>query len=134
MEHNYEGFLISDDKALLKIDAICGFLSRSYWANQRPVETILKSIANSECFGIYDGDRQVGFARIVTDGATVYYLCDVYVDEAYRGTGVGKKLIEIITEHYEGMLGLLGTRDAHGLYEKYGFTRNAERFMLRKPR
>ncbi|WP_441874589.1 GNAT family N-acetyltransferase [Paenibacillus sp. 2TAB26] len=95
---------------------------------------IKKSINNSVCFGVYDGDKQVGFARVVTDFATMYYLCDVYIDEEYRGAGLGKKLVEVITEQFEGMMGLLGTLDGHGLYEKYGFMKNTERFMNRRPR
>ncbi|MBP1994551.1 GNAT family N-acetyltransferase [Paenibacillus eucommiae] len=134
MEQAYGDFIISDDKSLLKIETICDFLSRSYWANQRPVETTIKSIHNSICYGIYLGDKQVGYARIVTDWATIYYLCDVFIDEDYRGKGLGKKLVEIITEQYEGMMGLLGTLDAHELYEQYGFIRNTERFMNRRPR
>ncbi|MEK5057936.1 GNAT family N-acetyltransferase [Paenibacillus sp. FSL H7-0326] len=82
---------------------------------------------------MYYGDRQIGFARIITDWATVYYLCDVFIDEEYRGRGLGKKLIEVIIEEYEGMMGLLGTLDGHGLYEKYGFMKNTERFMNRRP-
>jgi GNAT superfamily N-acetyltransferase len=130
----YDEFLISDDKSMLKVDTICGFLSRSYWANKRPAEIIEKSINNSVCYGIYYGDRQVGFARVVTDRATIYYLCDVFIDEEYRGRGLGKKSIEVITEEFEGMMGLLGTLDGHRLYEKYGFMRNTERFMNRRPR
>ncbi|WP_374992074.1 GNAT family N-acetyltransferase [Paenibacillus sp. LHD-38] len=133
IEHFYGDYLISDNKELLKLDTICAFLSRSYWANQRSVETIVKSINHSVTYGVYHGDKQIGYARAVTDWATVYYLCDVFIDEEYRGTGVGKKLIQLITEEYEGILGLLGTLDAHGLYEKYGFKHNAERFMVRRP-
>jgi GNAT superfamily N-acetyltransferase len=131
MELLFDTFLISDDKAKLKMDTICSFLSRSYWGSKRTVEIIEKSISHSVCYGIYDGDRQVGFARVVTDWATVYYLCDVFIDEEFRGSGLGKKLVEVITEEYKDLNGLLGTLDGHGLYEKYGFKRNAERFMNR---
>ncbi|MGG1634581.1 GNAT family N-acetyltransferase [Paenibacillus sp. FSL K6-3182] len=134
MELLYDRFVISDDKSMLNIDTICSFLARSYWANKRSLEVIEKSINNSVCFGVYDGDKQIGFARVVTDFATMYYLCDVFVDEEYRGTGLGKKLVEVITEQFEGMMGLLGTLDGHGLYEKYGFMKNTERFMNRRPR
>lgn len=111
---------------------IFNFLSRSYWASQRTKETINKSIDNSVCYGIYDGNTQIGFARIVTDWATIYYLCDLFIDENYRGHGLGKKLIEAIITDFPGVMGLLGTKDAHGLYEQYGFVRNTERFMVRK--
>ncbi|HUC90400.1 MAG TPA: GNAT family N-acetyltransferase [Paenibacillus sp.] len=77
----------------------------------------------------------MGYARIVTDGATVYYLCDVFVLEEYRGQGVGKKLVEVIVEaeQYEYMTGILGTKDAHELYVQYGFEKDAERLMRRPP-
>lgn len=128
----YDEFLISDDKSKLKADTILGFLSRSYWANKRPAEITEKSIHNSVCYGIYDGERQVGFARVVTDWATIYYLCDVFIDEEYRGKGLGKKLVEVITEEYKEINGLLGTLDGHELYEKYGFKKNTERFMNKR--
>lgn len=135
MKINYNQFLISDDKSLLQLDTICGFLARSYWAERRSRETIAKSIENSLCYGIYDGGKQIGFARVVTDYATMYWLCDVYVDETYRGTGIGKKMIESITSSDElsGLSGILGTKDAHGLYEQYGFVRIPDRFMRKFP-
>jgi len=134
MELMYNEFLISDDKSRINVETVCEFLSRSYWANQRPKDTVIKSIRNSACYGIYHEDRQVGYARVVTDEATMYYLCDVFIDEEYRGKGLGKKLVEIIIEKYDGMMGLLGTLDAHGLYEQYGFMKNPERLMNRRPR
>ena len=82
-----------------------------------------KSIANSLCFGVYDGDRQMGFARVVTDYATFAWLCDVFIDAAYRGQGLGKQLVERIVAHPElqGMRNfILATRDAHELYRQYG--------------
>lgn len=95
----------------------------------------MKSIENSHCYGVYHQDKQVGFARVVTDEATVYYLCDVFVIPAYQGQGIGKKLVETITnaEKYEGMTGFLRTLDAHGRYEQYGFKREPENFMRRVP-
>jgi GNAT superfamily N-acetyltransferase len=134
MNHNYSEYLVSDDKSLIDVETVHGFLTRSYWANLRTIETLVKSIENSVCYGIYHNDKQIGFARIVTDWATVYYLCDVFIDEDYRGKGLGKKLVELITAEYEGIMGLLGTMDAHELYEQFGFNRNTERYMNRKPR
>ncbi|OBZ17851.1 GNAT family N-acetyltransferase [Paenibacillus sp. FJAT-27812] len=130
----YNEFLISDDKSLIDVDIVCKFLSRSHWANKRSAETIIKSIHHSICFGIYESRRQVGFARIVTDGATIYYLCDVFIDEEFRGKGLGKKLVELITKEYEGISGILRTLDAHSLYEQYGFKKDAERFMNSVPK
>ena len=133
MERRYDDYVISDDKTMLSLERIKNLLSNSYWAKNRPAEVILKSIENSVCYGIYYEKYQVGFARVVTDWVTVYYLCDVFIDEKYRGKGLGKKLIEIIVGEFEGMMGLLGTLDAHGLYEQYGFKKNSERLMNRRP-
>ncbi|QHT60195.1 GNAT family N-acetyltransferase [Paenibacillus lycopersici] len=135
MEIAFDTFVISDNKDKLDHAVIVDYLSRSYWANKRPEERILKSIANSVCYGVYEEGRQVGFARIVTDWATVFYLCDVFILEAYQGRGLGKRLIEAIVNapEYEGVAGLLGTRDAHGLYERYGFEQIEGRFMRRAP-
>ncbi len=127
-------YRISDDKTLVDRDVVCAFLSRSYWANHRTPDVIRKSIDNSVCYGIYHGNHMIGFARVVTDWATVYYLCDVFVDEHHRGHGLGKMLIETIVDDFPSMTGFLGTKDAHGLYEQYGFIRNAERFMIRQSR
>ncbi len=128
-----DSIVISTDSSLLDMDTIMGFLSKSYWANHRSRETIEKAIRNSMCYGVYDGGKQIGFARVVTDQATMYWLCDVFVDEAYRGQGIGKILIDTIvtSEALKGLNGILGTRDAHGLYEQYGFSRIQDRFMRR---
>ncbi|WP_019635457.1 GNAT family N-acetyltransferase [Paenibacillus fonticola] len=136
MEIYYNEFLISDHKERLDRHVIKGYLARSYWANRRPVDRIEKSIDNSVCFGIYKGPAQVGFARVVTDDATMYWLCDVFIDEDYRGQGLGKRLVEVITEseRFRNLMGLLGTRDAHELYEQFHFMRDHDRFMRRAPR
>lgn len=128
-------YKISTDKDLISVDRVSDLLSKSYWANQRGKEKIKESIKNSVCVGIYDPEKMIGFARIVTDHATMYWLCDVIIDEAYRGNGLGKKLIEFITgmEESKGLTGILATRDAHGLYEKYGFQREPEKYMRRNP-
>jgi GNAT superfamily N-acetyltransferase len=136
-----ENFSISTDKSKLDISVIHRFLSHSYWSENIPVEIIKKSIEGSMCFGLYDGDkqtlpagRQVGFARMVTDKATFAYLADVFVLEEYRGKGLSRWLMEVILAHpdLQGLRRiLLATRDAHGLYAKFGFTplNNPDRFM-----
>lgn len=136
MEIYYNEFLISDHKERLDMNVIKGYLARSYWANQRSADRIEKSISSSVCFGIYKGSAQVGFARVVTDDATMYWLCDVFIDEDYRGQGLGKRLVEVITEseRFRNLMGLLGTRDAHELYEQFHFIRDHDRFMRRAPR
>jgi GNAT superfamily N-acetyltransferase len=129
-------FLISTDPSLLDVPLIHDFLSnRSYWAAGRPLEVVRRSIENSLCFGLYESPgRQVGFARVVTDRATFAWLCDVFVLEEYRGRGLSKWLMECVMGHH-ALQGLrrvvLATRDAHGLYEQYGFTPLADpsRFM-----
>jgi GNAT superfamily N-acetyltransferase len=120
-------YVISTDPSMLDLDVVHGFLQRSYWASERPLETIKRSVEGSLNFGLYraNDQRQVGFARVVTDFATFAWLCDVFVDEAHRGQGLGVWLMETVVEHPElrcMRLWMLGTRDAHGLYEKIGFT------------
>ena len=126
---------ITTDKQLLDVELIHHVLVKeSYWARERTLEQIKKAIEHSICFGVYDGERQVGFARIVSDRATFAYLGDVFVIQEYQGRGIGKMLMEAIVAHPE-LQGLrrwvLATRDAHGLYEKYGFTplKHPERWM-----
>ncbi|MBM7865894.1 GNAT family N-acetyltransferase [Heliobacterium gestii] len=135
MELNCKDYLISTDKSLLDHETIYRFLASSYWANKRPTEAINKSIETSLCYGVYLGNRQIGFARVVTDFATMYWLADVIIDEEYRGRGIGKKLVETIvaSEELKGLNGILGTLDAHGLYEQYGFEKNVNRFMVKRP-
>ena len=135
MERFFGKYTISDDRGMLDLDAVRGFIERSYWGKTRPLERTYKAIDNSHCFGVYDSDRrQVGFARVVTDYATCYYLCDVYIDEAHRGEGIGKALVGAIVgmEELQGITGILATDDAFGLYEPFGFVREPER-MMRKP-
>lgn len=123
MDVENQSFQISDQKNLLQIDRICAMLATSYWANARSREAIEKSIQNSICFGVYSEGVQIGFARCVTDYATIFWLCDVIVDEAYRGRGIGKALLEAVSssDQLHGLGGILATRDAHGLYAQYGF-------------
>ena len=125
MENKHDKFIISDDPSRLDMDVICEFLSRSYWANKRPRDAIEKSIQYSLNFGVYDGERQIGFARVVTDRAVFAYLCDVFIHEEYRGQALGKWMMQCILAHPD-LQGLrrwcLLTQDAHGLYEQFGFT------------
>ena len=125
MEIIDNGFIYSDDKSKIDYAAVHHFLSTSsYWALEIPFKTVAKSIENSLCFGIYKDNRQVGFARWVTDAATFAYLADVYVESEFRGLGLSKKLMSLMLFH-EDLQGLrryqLATRDAHGLYEQFGF-------------
>ncbi len=137
--HPDEECRISTDKARLDVGLIHDFLSHSsYWAQGRPVEQVRTSIDHSLCFGAYDRQSQVGFARVVTDYATFAWLCDVFVLEPHRGQGVGKKLIQAVVEHptlRDLRLMILATRDAQGLYGQYGGFRAIEspdRWMIRR--
>jgi GNAT superfamily N-acetyltransferase len=132
-----DGYLISTDASMLDLEVVHGYLSKSYWAAGVPEDVVRRSIENSLCFGVYRGDEQAGFARVVTDRATFAYLADVFVLEEHRGQGIGKWLVEVILSHPE-LQGLrrwmLATRDAHDLYQRYAFTELARPgiFMERK--
>lgn len=139
-ESRRDDFVVSTDRTRLDADVIHGFLTNSYWAKGIPRETVARCLQHSLCFGVYDGSgAQVGFARVVTDFATVAYLGDVFVLETHRGHGLSKFMMECILGH-PALQGLrrwiLLTRNAHGLYEQFGFTplKSADRYMeLHRP-
>jgi GNAT superfamily N-acetyltransferase len=118
------GFEISTEERRLDRDAIHEFLRRSYWAAGIPRDVLDRSIDHALCFGLYEGPRQIGFARVITDRATFAYLSDVYVLEEYRGRGLATWLMEAVLSHPD-LQGLrrwmLATQDAHALYRKVGF-------------
>ena len=115
----------------MQIKKIFELLHDTYWARNRTIETVTDSIKNSLCFGIYKDNVQIGFARCITDYATTYWLCDVIIENSHRNLGLGKRLIKYIVEHdkLKSLYGILSTRDAHGLYEQYGFERESNGFM-----
>lgn len=123
MEWHREKYTINTDKAKLNVGMIHHFLyTTAHWAVGRPMRIVRKSIENSLCFGVYDGDDQVGFARMVTDGAIVGWICDMFILPPHRGIGLGRWLVECMMEHpdIQGLRRiLLNTRDAHNLYIKY---------------
>ena len=132
-------YSISTNSSLLNIEVVYNYLSKeSYWAFNIPREIVETSIKNSLCFGLYQDGIQIGFARLITDKATFAYLADVFIIEEVRGRGLSKWLMEVIQSHPE-LQGLrrwmLGTKDAHGLYEQFGWTVMDEdtrkRFMQR---
>lgn len=127
MVHEWQqgDYLITTDKKRLDIATIHGFLTTSYWAVGIPIEIVQRSIEHSLNFGLFQGEQQIGFARLITDYATYAYLADVFILEPYRGQGLSKWLMQVIVSHPD-LQGLrrwtLFTRDAHGLYKQVGFT------------
>lgn len=133
-EHTHQGFLFSTDKSKLNLNYIHQFLTNSYWAKGIPIDLVGQSIKNALCFGIYEDNKQIGFARVITDYTTFAYLADVFVDEAYRGRDLSKTLMTFILSFEEFRMlrrFILATRDAHGLYAQFGFTplKAPDRFM-----
>ena len=130
-------YRIVDGSENMKLEDIVRLLRMSYWAANRPDEIIETAVHKSSCYGVYaDGtDRLVGFARVISDYATSWYLCDVIIDPEYRGHGMGKALVSHIVSvpEYSTARGLLVTRDAHDLYRKYGFEVVNDRIMCRNP-
>lgn len=124
VEAQRERFTISTDPERLDIDRIADMLSRAYWAVGRPPARTRRALQNSLVFGLYEGERQVGLARVITDYSIFAYLCDVFIQEEYRAHGLGKWLIETILAHpdlRDVRRWVLVTNDAHELYKKYGF-------------
>ena len=129
-------YLITTDPARVDLAVVHGYLADSYWAKDIPLEKVRRSIEHSLNFSIYHGERQVGFARVITDYATFGYLGDVFVLEPHRGRGLSKWLMELVVAHpdLQGFRRwVLLTRDAHGLYQQFGFKAiaAAERYMER---
>lgn len=130
------GYTISNDKDKLDLLVIHDFLSnRSYWAKNRSYETVVRSVENSLCFGMYnESDTMIGFARVVSDCAVFAYIMDVFILEEYRNKGLGKKLMDGIMKHpdLQGLQRImLATKDAHEMYRKFGFkmTESADKLM-----
>lgn len=127
---------VTTDPTKVDREMVYGFLSQSYWAKGIPRQLLERAVANSLCFSLFDGNDQIGFARVVTDRATFAYLADVFVLPSHRGRGLSKLLMETIVAHPD-LQGLrrwsLVTLDAHGLYARYGFTplAKAEGYMER---
>ncbi|OUR63200.1 GNAT family N-acetyltransferase [Colwellia sp. 39_35_sub15_T18] len=123
-------YRITTDKEEMDVDAIHHYLSRSYWAEKMPKGVVAKAIENSLCFGVLleevsGVEKQVGFARLITDSATFAYLADVYILEEHRSKGLSKQMMKQIVKHpqLQGLRRImLATRDAHGLYAQFGFT------------
>ena len=122
MENTY--FTFSADKSKLDPSVIYAFLTESYWSKGCSMDNVMRRIENALCFGVYENDKQVGFARVITDKTTFAYIADVFILENYRGQGLSKQLMAFILEQSDLQnlkRWLLATRDAHGLYAQFGF-------------
>lgn len=133
MEWKKDEYLISDDPSLIDFDYVLRSLKTTYWAENRTEETIRGSIANSAFLSLLQDGRQIGFTRIVSDGHSFAWICDVFVDPAWRGQGLGVWLMDCTMQHpaAQVLLVTLVTRDAHGLYEKFGFQRRELLYVRR---
>ena len=128
-------YRIVDALDQMNLSDIIRLLKSTYWADKRSDEQIEKSARNSSCYGIYvEGEKKLaGFARVISDYATTYYLCDVVIDEDYQHKGLGTALVSYIESLpvYEGLRGILVTRDAHSLYRKFGYEVVDGRVMIK---
>jgi GNAT superfamily N-acetyltransferase len=136
LETHRDNFTISTDPSRLDVEAIADMLSRAYWAQGRTSEMVTRYLQHSLTFGLYDGPRQIGLARVISDYTTFAWLCDVFIHEDYRGQGLGKWLMHIVHSHPD-LQGLkrwmLATKDAHGLYSQFGWVplEPPERWMMK---
>lgn len=128
-------YCIIDGSDHLNIDEVVKLLKKTYWADKRSIEQIKKSMRNSSCYGVFLNNEKklVGFARVISDYATTYYLCDVIIDTAYQHMGLGTALVSYIESlpDYVGLRGILITRDAHDLYRKFGYEILNDRVMVK---
>ena len=125
MDWTRDEYVLSDDRQRLDLDVIMGLLATSYWAADRSREVMEKAMMHSVCFGLYHAGNQVGFARAVTDEATFTWICDVIIEPAHRGQGLGRWMMTCLLEHpqLQTVSHHLRTDTAHGLYEPFGFRR-----------
>jgi GNAT superfamily N-acetyltransferase len=130
-----DGLELDDDRDRIDVEAVHRYLSlESYWAQGKRLEDVRRSVRDSaRVIGLYDGSAQIGFARVLSDGLRTSHLCDVYVLEPYRGRGLGVELVREAVDRgpQAGLAWTLATRDAYGLYERFGFSRPRQRYMER---
>jgi GNAT superfamily N-acetyltransferase len=128
MEWTRGEYLLSDDRKLLDLVKIHALLRDTYWAADRPFEIVCRSVENSIAIGLYKNGAQVGFCRAVTDHATFTWICDVVIEPAHRGGGLGKWMVACLIEHplLQTRRQILATKDAHALYERFGFERSPD--------
>lgn len=135
MRWEFTGYELTDEAARQDLDAVTALLKSTYWAADRPQSVVERSMRNSLCFGLFHEAVQVGFARVVTDFATVGYLCDVVIADDHRGKGVGKWMLNCILEHpqLKGCRIDLFTKDAQEFYRGFGFGPHRYTNMVRYP-
>ena len=128
-------YSIVDGADQMSLAEVMALLKQTYWANRRPAEQVRTSMEHSRCYGVYldEAKKLVGFARVISDFSTTYYLCDVIVDELYQHRGLGRALVSYIENlpEYQGLRGVLVTRDAHALYEEFGYQTLDGRAMVK---
>ncbi|MEQ2008077.1 MAG: GNAT family N-acetyltransferase [Limisphaerales bacterium] len=136
MEWQRDAYTLTDETARLDLAGVVALLRNTYWAAERPVEITERSLRHSLAFGLFHAAEQVGFARVVTDRATVGYLCDVVIADAHRGKGIGKWVLACILEHPElrGCRIDLFTKDAQEFYRAFGFGPHKYTNMVRYPK
>jgi GNAT superfamily N-acetyltransferase len=127
MEWRKDGYLITDDRSKVQLDVVHRLLAATYWGGRRPREIVDRMVSGSICFSLYHGSTQIGFGRAVTDSATFTWVADIVVDPEFRGTGLGKWIMECLLVHpaIKATQMVLQTRDAQGLYEQFGFSGNS---------
>ena len=128
-------YKIIDDSRKMKIEDVMDLLKQTYWADKRSLEQVKKSMENSKCYGVYieEENKLIGFLRVISDFATTYYMCDVIIDGRYQKKGLGNALVSYVENlpEYQGLRGILITRDAHGLYQKFGYETLNGRAMVK---
>jgi GNAT superfamily N-acetyltransferase len=134
----FTNYTISTNKTFINIDFVYNYLCiESYWSKNIPLDVVKRGIENSVCFSVFYKEEQIGFARVITDKATFGYLADVFIIDEHKGKGLGKWLMQTIldNEELQGFRSwMLATKDAHGLYEKFGFklTNDTTRIMRKQ--
>jgi ribosomal protein S18 acetylase RimI-like enzyme len=134
MEERFGEYVLTDDPRRFDLDAACGLLRDAYWARGRTREQIARSVERSLVFSVHirDADRQIAMARVIGDGVTTSYVCDVVVDADHRARGIGRRLVTAILAHpaVRGTRVLLITRDAQPFYRELGFVTHPYECMV----
>ena len=133
MEIMFKDYVITDSKQRMQLDVITELLRDTYWAKKWSIETIKMAMDNSICFGVFLQNKQIAYARCVTDYSTMYWLCDVVVDKKYRHNGIGNMLVKTITNYniLSPLMGILSSNHSKELYMKYGFKLSTNGFMIK---